>query len=197
MQQREAGDPQGPYWALGVSQFGKRVRAQREGAGFTQRQLSHQLAEVGVKLDTSAITRIENGSREPRLREAAAIAHALGVGLPALLQFDEDPMSALFSAYTAMDVAAQELDRAAERALVAVDSLQSVIIRADVKKEAVERAPSMRLGMVVERCSDALEQFEDVHALTATLNWIADEVERIPGFAAEPIPELRFDDSDT
>jgi transcriptional regulator with XRE-family HTH domain len=62
--------------------FGERVREFREQAELTQQQLSDRLrADFGIKLDTSAITRIENGSREPRLREAIAMAELLQFGL--------------------------------------------------------------------------------------------------------------------
>jgi hypothetical protein len=48
----------------------------------TQQQLSERLRdETGVSLDTSAITRIEAGQREPRLGEALAIAKVMGFGL--------------------------------------------------------------------------------------------------------------------
>ncbi|MBP2455690.1 helix-turn-helix domain-containing protein [Mycolicibacterium lutetiense] len=195
MQQGGTEGPGVPYWALGASQFGKRVRAQREGAGFTQRELSENLAELGVKLDTSAITRIENGSREPRLKEAAAIAHALGVSLSALIHFDENPISALFSAYEALNIATQDLDRAAGRAYSAADALQTVVIRSDVKAEVAQQAPTLDLGVVVERCSDAIDHIEDVHAFVGLLNSILERIERIPGFSDEI--EMSFDESDT
>lgn len=48
----------------------------------TQLQLQERLeAEFGIKLDTSGITRIEAGQREPRLSEALAIAAILDFGL--------------------------------------------------------------------------------------------------------------------
>lgn len=51
----------------------------------TQQQLSDRLQhESGVSLDTSAITRIEAGQREPRLGEAIAIAQVLEFGLDEL-----------------------------------------------------------------------------------------------------------------
>ncbi len=59
------------------SAFGERAKAARLRAGLTQEQLSHRLLP-GVVLDTSAITRIEAGQREPRLSEALAIARVLG-----------------------------------------------------------------------------------------------------------------------
>lgn len=65
--------------------FGRRVRAARERAGWTQQQLADALGRYGLKVDTSAITRIENGSRDPRLSEAESIANAFGLGLAELI----------------------------------------------------------------------------------------------------------------
>ena len=53
------------------SAFGDRAKSARLRAGLTQQQLCDRL---GNSLDTSAITRIEAGQREPRLSEALAIA---------------------------------------------------------------------------------------------------------------------------
>lgn len=60
------------------SAFGDRAKSARLRAGLTQQQLCDRL---GNSLDTSAITRIEAGQREPRLSEALAIARVLGFGL--------------------------------------------------------------------------------------------------------------------
>jgi transcriptional regulator with XRE-family HTH domain len=62
--------------------FAERAKAARLRSGLTQQQLSDRLrAETGVGLDTSAITRIEAGQRDPRLGEALAIGRVLGFGL--------------------------------------------------------------------------------------------------------------------
>src|SRR5689334_11731469 len=62
--------------------FGERAKAARIEAGITQVQLQERLeAEFGIKLDSSGITRIEAGQREPRLSEALAIAAILDFGL--------------------------------------------------------------------------------------------------------------------
>jgi transcriptional regulator with XRE-family HTH domain len=62
--------------------FAERAKAARLRAGLTQQQLSDRLRrEAEVLLDTSAITRIEAGQREPRLSEALAIARVLEFGL--------------------------------------------------------------------------------------------------------------------
>ena len=64
------------------STFAERAKAARLRAGLTQQQLSDRLRnEAEVLLDTSAITRIEAGQREPRLSEALAIARVLEFGL--------------------------------------------------------------------------------------------------------------------
>jgi len=77
--------PEQPDPKLTARLFGERVREFREQAELTQQQLSDRLREgFGIKLDTSAITRIESGAREPRLREAIAIAETLGFGLRGL-----------------------------------------------------------------------------------------------------------------
>lgn len=61
--------------------FGVRVKNARDGRKWSQRKLAEELDKLGVKLDPSAVTRIERGSREVKLREAAAIAAALAVPL--------------------------------------------------------------------------------------------------------------------
>jgi transcriptional regulator with XRE-family HTH domain len=71
--------------------FAHRAKAARNQAGLTQAQLSQRLeAEFGVKLDTSAITRIEAGQREPRLSEALAIAEILHFGFHRLTPLGAD-----------------------------------------------------------------------------------------------------------
>jgi transcriptional regulator with XRE-family HTH domain len=66
--------------------FAERAKAARLRAGLTQQQLCDRLdEEADVELDTSAITRIEAGQREPRLGEALAIARVLGFALDNLV----------------------------------------------------------------------------------------------------------------
>ena len=70
--------------------FGQRMKAARAEAGLTQAQLQERLAEHGVRFDTSAITRVEAGEREPRISEARAIASVLGIGLSTLTAAESD-----------------------------------------------------------------------------------------------------------
>ena len=69
--------------------FGDNVRRARAIKGWSQRRLAEALDVRGVKLDPSAVTRIERGVREVKLREAAAhdemerapaMVRAVGVG---------------------------------------------------------------------------------------------------------------------
>lgn len=66
--------------------FGTRVRERREGQGLSQRALAEALADRGLHLDSSAITRIEKGQRAVRLGEAPVIADALDIQLADLIE---------------------------------------------------------------------------------------------------------------
>ena len=59
-------------------------------------------------MDTSAITRIENGSRDPRLSEAEAFASALGVPLSELISSDST-MAAVVKLFDEFDLASDDL----------------------------------------------------------------------------------------
>lgn len=65
--------------------FGQNLRAARAQKGWSQRELASALEECGVRLDPSAVTRIERGTREVKLREAATMADCLNVDLNELL----------------------------------------------------------------------------------------------------------------
>ncbi|MBZ4620982.1 helix-turn-helix domain-containing protein [Mycobacterium avium] len=77
--------------------FGDLVRQHREAKSWSQRRLAQQLEDVGVKLDPSAVTRIERGTREIRLREAVAIAAVLAIDLREFPRVEQDPRAQLQS----------------------------------------------------------------------------------------------------
>jgi transcriptional regulator with XRE-family HTH domain len=63
----------------------RRLRQLRDAAGMTQLQLA-----ISAEVSTSLITQVEQGQRDDiKLSTAAALAHALGVTVDALL--DEQP----------------------------------------------------------------------------------------------------------
>jgi 8-oxo-dGTP diphosphatase len=59
--------------------FREQLRTVRRLKGWTQQQLADALAEIGVRIDASAITRLERGTRGVTLDDVVAIAAALGV----------------------------------------------------------------------------------------------------------------------
>lgn len=74
MQLPGGGDQPGPPEQV----FARRVRQIRESLGVTQAALALAMeVKLGVKVDPTAITKIEAGSRAIRLNEAQAIADAL------------------------------------------------------------------------------------------------------------------------
>ena len=65
--------------------FGKRLATARKSAGHSQRAFADLLSQRGVSLDSAALSRIETGSRAPKLEEAVVMAHALSIRLDELL----------------------------------------------------------------------------------------------------------------
>ncbi len=93
--------------------FASGVREARAARGWTQVDLARHLAETGVLLDATAITRLERGDRGVRIGEAFAIAQALGLSIEDVLTCAVTGRRAL-TAQRAIDVLAhaeQELAR--------------------------------------------------------------------------------------
>lgn len=66
--------------------FGQNLREARVRKGWSQRRLADALGSRGLKLDPSAVTRIEHGYRVIKLQEAAVAAECLGVDLQELMK---------------------------------------------------------------------------------------------------------------
>jgi transcriptional regulator with XRE-family HTH domain len=67
--------------------FARRMRDERTRSGVSQAVLAERMSTLlGYGVDSSSVTRIENGGRGLRLDEAVAIAHVLGVPMAALLR---------------------------------------------------------------------------------------------------------------
>ncbi len=65
--------------------FASGVREARTIRGWTQVDLARHLAESGVRLDPTAITRLERGDRGVRIGEAVALAASLGLSIEDVL----------------------------------------------------------------------------------------------------------------
>lgn len=86
--------------------FGARVKQLRERIGITQVTLVNTLKLAhGVKLDPSALARMEKGQRSIRLNEAVALGRALDMTVDELLRPALPPEDQLHQAETALDQA--------------------------------------------------------------------------------------------
>lgn len=65
--------------------FARRMRQLRDTEGIAQTVLAERLEHRGIKLDGTAITRMERGTRTIRLNEAVAVAAALDVSVDEML----------------------------------------------------------------------------------------------------------------
>jgi transcriptional regulator with XRE-family HTH domain len=84
--------------------FGARVRQMRERQNLSQRRLAELVAERGVKLDPTAVTRLEKeGERGIRLSEAAAISAVLDIDLGDFIYEHSDPEERLSALRAAAD----------------------------------------------------------------------------------------------
>ncbi|MEU6263740.1 helix-turn-helix domain-containing protein [Saccharopolyspora shandongensis] len=70
--------------------FARRLRQERERLSISQAELARRIAKIlGINVDPSAVTRIEQQTRAVRLDEAVAAAEALD--LPLTLLLSDDP----------------------------------------------------------------------------------------------------------
>jgi transcriptional regulator with XRE-family HTH domain len=98
--------------------FGDKLRKEREERHWSQRRLAEEIARYGVKLDASAITRIERGARDVKLREANAFARSMHLLLDDLVDSPEhDPYERFMRTHSAaMDSARKARTHLAEMA---------------------------------------------------------------------------------
>jgi transcriptional regulator with XRE-family HTH domain len=69
--------------------FGRRLKAERLRRGWRLEDLATWASEHGLNVHPSAYSKIEAGQRAVRLREAVAIAQALGIPLGFMLAEDD------------------------------------------------------------------------------------------------------------
>ncbi|MFV2143205.1 helix-turn-helix domain-containing protein [Isoptericola sp. G70] len=100
---------------------GRNVRQIREERGLTQKELAERLRSAGWKMDTTALTRIENGSRSLRVAQLDMMATALEASVYDLLEDERHRMQD-------MQMDAHRNLMAARRSLVtALDRIHSVV----------------------------------------------------------------------
>jgi transcriptional regulator with XRE-family HTH domain len=132
MQDGDGDDSDGTGAVLN-KRFGDLVREKREEKEWSQRRLAELLEEAGVRLDPSAITRIERGTRDVKLREADAIASVLGFDLGRSLRQIALSTDQQFR----MGVAALELsaNRARKRLVEVLDQVDQITVKLDPETE--------------------------------------------------------------
>ena len=101
----------------------------RASRGISQAELARQLTALGVKVDDSAVTRMERGTRTITVNELVTIAAALDVPVPSLLR--ETPMPEV-----ALQIAQQEAADLSRQAAVVATELDAA--RSRVERLAAE-----------------------------------------------------------
>lgn len=140
---------------------GTRLREFREERNWSQRRLAEVLRANGLKLDPSAITRIERGQRDVKLHEATALAAALRVKLDQLVRHgDDDPRQEL----------ADEFDWADEQLQKTQAALSSVAVAYVRIVQLIEEHPSL-VDALTSRAGEAAtdtKRFLTLEARTIT-----------------------------
>jgi transcriptional regulator with XRE-family HTH domain len=135
--------------------FGQNLRQARTQKGWSQRRLAEELDSRGLKLDPSAVTRIELGSRVIKLQEAAVAAECLGVDLQELMKpAGADPLAI-----------ALELLKNAE---VKVNAGRTAFAEMALSVRSAEAFLQMHPELVEELCRlRGLDETRDAHAFLA------------------------------
>lgn len=108
-----------------LESFSRTMHDRRSAQGLTQRDLADRVSARGVKVDQSAITRIEKGQREPKLTEAVAISGVLG------FKIDHLPTDAITQYYAVRDDITQHLGMARAHLKIAMDLAPALIEAGD------------------------------------------------------------------
>ncbi|MFK4789864.1 helix-turn-helix domain-containing protein [Microbacterium sp. ZW T5_56] len=107
--------------------FGASVAKARTLRGMSQKELSSALAQLGMKVDAPAVSRIEKGQRSLRLTEATTVATALGVDLTDLLQEPGTIQERVYAAYDQIGMRTTELAQAASKFAQSIFRLSNLI----------------------------------------------------------------------
>jgi transcriptional regulator with XRE-family HTH domain len=161
---------QGPPSDFADSIFARRLRAVRNQAGVTQKQLAGRMAARGHKMLQSTVAKIESGERPVSIGEAVQLAEVLGVDLGELItERASDPVR---------DRVLQERDEARVR----VRSLQHLAAEHHKRLEEAQ--------FLYEHTAEQLEQAQrELSSLDLRLKFAEQQLQ--PGTSAwvEPVSE--------
>nr|WP_167405792.1 helix-turn-helix transcriptional regulator [Sphaerisporangium cinnabarinum] len=99
---------------------GRNIRTRREELELTQKQVADALRARGWKIDTTALTRIENGSRSIRVAQLYLLADVLDMRPEAILSSDVGRLSGL------RDEAHRALFASRQKAVEAIQALREI-----------------------------------------------------------------------
>lgn len=152
--------------------FGEAMREARAHLGISQRKLAELLEDLGMKIDPSAITRIEKGQREPKFTEAVAISDVLGIQLG---NFSYSPTAIFQSHMAAATVNMSEARRAiisAGRSINrAVESLSDEAEQQLLKRSGYSSLRSL-ITSQIERRGDMLDPSKKARDEHGTGNYV-------------------------
>jgi transcriptional regulator with XRE-family HTH domain len=169
--------PDRPRDGAAERNFGRATRVAREGRSWSQRRLATELANHGLKLDPSAITRIENGQRAVRLGEAATIAAVLEMPLADMAAFDDDPKELSDRYYNQTLTYMVQARRSLVMAMRTIDRLIETSRRLDQRppgRTAAHYSLDRRIQRLVKR---AQAHFRGVDELVGKMWVTIDDVE--------------------
>ncbi len=183
--------------------FGQRLRAAREAAGLSQRQLS------GPGLSAAYVSRVEAGARTPSLQLIRRLAERLGVSESYLLTGEEEGATAqllldaelalrlneLAEARRLLDKAAGETLSAAEQATLLASRGQLAFREEDLETATAALAAALDGPLDARRRPDAADSLGRAHAMSGRFDESIAVMEKALAEATErqdPLNRLRF-----
>lgn len=107
--------------------FGASVTKARSLRGMSQKDLASALTERGMKVDASAVSRIEKGTRSVRLAEAQLISAALGRELSEMISDLGTLQERIFTAYDQIEWRGTDLADAATKFAQSLFALTNLV----------------------------------------------------------------------
>jgi transcriptional regulator with XRE-family HTH domain len=140
-----------------AARFRQRVKAERDRRGWTQTQLAEKLSANGIRVQWSAIAKLESGARRVRLDEAAAIADTFGTSLETLMGRRPRPVADLrYQIDTLLDA-------------VRAAAWHVPLLAATARERATELADADSEGIWTELADDALAACDVLDVAVAAL----------------------------
>lgn len=153
------------------SEFGHRLKAERERQGWTQPQFAEMLSNrCAQPIHATTIAKIEAGTRSVRINEAVAMADLFEVSIDALLGRREPDDTTLTFAMVNLSNYAQDAQSSIVRAQHTIADITEML------EDVAERFDLPHTKVLQEAARDIAEQLEQPHALAAGLVHSASQI---------------------